>query len=302
MKPEQFRQITDEALGGLVAGPALFHRAKMRAAGQDKAVRQLPTRRALALAMSLVLLLGSAALILPRLQEDRIPVIGTLTAGNEADNLTEKANLPRGSLQLSRTTAPSQGIWEGSGHSNFPLLRMDGRYYRMLTNPTDASALVDANMGRVAVFAAEPALDNSQDILSNIAPQGATVYSFSGMGRAALAAQVDGQTRLFQRVSFAGNALLGSETLRDTLPRGAVALQITGLGTITDQETVDLLMDTLYQSAEFQGNETISGEKALLIDYGNGLVLQMNVKGDSFSACGTWYCPEFMEGFQKAVN
>lgn len=303
MKPEQFKQIADEALGGLKATPGLFNRAKMRAEGQSTKAKGLPARRVLALAMSLVILVGGAALILPRLQQSKIHTVGTLTAGeSQTDTLSEKADLPRGSLQLSKAPGPKQGIWEGSGHSNFPLLRLEGRYYRMLTNPSDVSSLANANMGQVAVFTTEPALDGGSEALSNIASKGAVIYSFSGMGRSALAAQVNGQTRLFQRVSFAGNALIGGETLRDTLPQGAVALQLSDVGTITDRDTVNALMNTLYSASEYQGNQTISGSQTLLLDYGNGIVLQMNVKGDSLSACGTWSCPEFIEQFMAAVD
>ena len=304
MKPEEFKKIADEALGGLVAGPGLYNRAKLRAEGQAQKPAWFNPRRVLALSMSLMLLLGVTTLAVLQIQKkDEIPVVGTLASGTEgADSLSEKADLPRGSLQLSKTQGPRQGIWEGSGHSNFPLLRMDGRYYRMLTNPTDASSLADARMGQVAVFAVEPALDNGSEILSNIAPKGANVYAFSGFGRAALAAEVDGQTRVFQRVSFAGNALLGSETLRDTLPSGAVALQLSDAGTVTDRATVASLMETLYNSASYQGNETVSAGQTLLVDYGNGLVLQMNVRGDSLGACGTWSCPEFIEALTAAAK
>lgn len=303
MRPEQFRQIADEALGGLVATPGLLNRAKMRASNQRSKASVLPARRVLALAMSLVVLLAGTALILPALRKDHIPTVGTLSAGeNQTDAFSEKADLPRGSLQLSKAQGPKQGIWEGSGFSNFPLLRLEGRYYRMLTNPSDVSSLADANMGQVAVFTLEPALDGGSDTLSNVAPKGAAVYAFSGMGRSALAAQVNGQTRLFQRVSFAGNALIGGETLKDTLPRGAVALQLSGVGTITGKDTVNSLMNTLYGAAEYQGNETISGSQTLLVDYGNGIVFQMNVKDDSLSACGTWFCPEFITQFAEAVN
>ena len=303
MKPEQFRQIADEALGGLVATQGLFNRAKTRTNGQGMKAKGLPARRVLALAMSLFVLVAGTALILPRLQQNRIHTVGTLTAGeNQADTLSEKADLPRGSLQLSKSQGPKQGIWEGSGFSNFPLLRLEGRYYRMLTNPSDVSSLADANMGQIAVFTTEPALDGGSGALSNIAPKGAIIYSFSGMGRSALAAQVNGQARLFQRVSFAGNALLGGETLKDTLPQGVIALQLSDVGTITDRDTVNALMNTLYSAAEYQGNETISGSQTLLLDYGNGIVFQMNVNGDSLSACGTWFCPEFIEQFMAAVN
>ena len=304
MKPEQFRQIADEALGGLTAGPALLHRARMKAA---QAPVQTPARRlhrGLAMAMSLALVLGLSALLLPKPSQPDIPVVETLQAGSDAQaGMRSTADLPRGSLVLKSGKAPAyQGVWEWGAGANFPLLRVDGRYYRMLTHPEDMSALTGSVLGTVSVFMDEPALDNSRDLLSNIAPMDTAVYAVHGMDRAAVAAQVNGRTRLFQRVSFAGNALIGSEGLTDTLPRGAVALQLSDVGTVTDHAEVDRLMGILYDKALYLGSQGHSGSQALLVQYASGLVLQLAVSGDTLSACGSWDCPEFIRAFADAVQ
>jgi hypothetical protein len=304
MKPEQFRQVANEALGGLTAGPALLNRARMKAAQTPVQAPARRIHRGLAMAMSLVLVIGMSALLLPRQSQPDIPVLETLQAGSDAQTgMRSTADLPRGSLVLKSGKAPAyQGVWERGAGANFPLLRVDGRYYRMLTHPEDVSALAGSVLGTVNVFMDEPALDNSRGLLSNIAPMDAAVYAVSGMGKAAVAAPVNGRTRLFQRVSFAGNALIGDEGLKDTLPRGAVTLQLSDVGTITDQAQVDRLMGILYDKAHYLGSKSRSGSQALLVQYANGLVLQMAVSGDTLSACGSWDCPEFIQAFTDAVQ
>ena len=179
MKPEQFRQIADEALGGLTAGPALLHRARMKAA---QAPVQTPARRlhrGLAMAMSLALVLGLSALLLPKPSQPDIPVVETLQAGSDA-----QAGM--------RSTAD--------------------------------------------------------------------------------------------------------------LPRGAVALQLSDVGTVTDHAEVDRLMGILYDKALYLGSQGHSGSQALLVQYASGLVLQLAVSGDTLSACGSWDCPEFIRAFADAVQ
>lgn len=304
MKPEQFRQVADEALGGLVAGPALFNRALSEAAaGSERAAKPL-MRRGLAMAMSLALLLGVFALTLPRPREDAVPVVGTLAAGEANESVMKRtADLPRGSLVLTREARPAgRGVWERGDGANFPLLRVDGRYYRMLTNPTEATALRGAELGRVSEFSGEPALSGGSGILSNTAGMDSAVYSVPGMDGAAVAAEVNGKTRLFQRVSFAGSALLGGESLRDTIPGGAIALQLSDAGTVSDPDRVAQLMDILYSQAAYLDSAGKAGSQTLLIQYANGAVLQMGVSGDSLSACGTWACPAFLEALRGAAE
>lgn len=304
MKPEQFRQAADEALGGLVAGPALYRRALSKAAAGSERPRAYRMRRGLAMALSLALVIGVFALALPGLRKDAVPVVGTLAAGDAGEPaMRTTADLPRGSLVLTKESRPAaRGVWERGEGANFPLLRVDGRYYRLLTNPTEASALRGAELGRVSAFTNEPALDAGTGILSNAAAMDSAVYAVPGMQGAAVAAEVNGKTRLFQRVSFAGSALKGGEGLQDTIPRGAVALQLSGVGTVNDAAQAAQLMDILYAQAAYLDSAGTTGSQTLLIQYQNGAVLQMGVSGDSLSACGTWACPDFLEAFRAAAQ
>ena len=124
------------------------------------------------------------------------------------------------------------------------------------------------------------------------------------MGGTLVAAEVNGSMRLFQRVSFNGNALRGSETLDDTLQiSGHIAsMELSDVGVITDADTCEQLISTLLDCATYESSATVSGRQSLLICLDNGLTVQMAVRDDSLSACGTWSCPEFFEDFQAALQ
>ena len=302
---DQFKKVADETLGGLVAGPAIFNRAKMQAAaGKQPARRNIP-RRVMAMAMSLVLLVSLGALVIPQLTKPAIPVVDTLQSGSGQEGIFRTtADLPRGSLVLSTEEKPAyKGIWERGSGANFPLIRVEGRFYRMLTHPQDVQALQGASLGQVAVFTDEPDLDTGSAILSNVAAMNAEVFAVSGMPKAAvIAARVNDRLRLFQRVSYAGNALLGSESIRDVIPAGATTLQLSDVGTLSDPAAVNRLMDLLLSQSSYQGSGSRSGKQALLIQYANGVVLQLAVRGDSLMGSGTWANPAFFEAFSEAVQ
>ena len=114
---------------------------------------------------------------------------------------------------------------------------------------------------------------------------------------------MNGQMRVFQRVSFGDNALVGRETLDDTLrASSAVALELSGVGTVNDPAKARQLIGILTANAQFLragGGET---NQSLLIQLENGIVLQMAVNGQRLIACGTWACPEFFDAFQEALQ
>lgn len=301
---KQLPGICDELLGGLNASPELLTR--VLAGKPTKTRRTLAVRRvtafALSAAMVLGLMLGLPAVLKLR-QDDQ--VIMTQAAGDLPEGgRTAAFDVPRGSIKLVNTGAVPgyQGVWASGSGANFPLVRVQGKYYRLLTNPTSFGDDMGGALGQVAVNTSEPALDTS-DIVSNVVAQGETVYEVSGMDGAAVAAKVDDVMRVFQRVSFSGSALIGSESLSSTLGQaGAVkALQLSGVGTVTDPATISSLMGALLNNAAYQGSGSRATSQALLIEYDNGLVLQMAVKGNSLSGCGTWACPEFIEAFAAAV-
>lgn len=305
IRGDQFKQVADEALGGLKAGPAILNRAKMQVAAGQQPKRRHSLRQVMALTMSLVLLVSLGALVIPQFNKPAIPVVDTLrSGGDEATVFRTTADIPRGSLVLSTEEKPAyKGIWERGAGANFPLLRVDGRFYRMLTHPQDVSALTGASLGQVAVFTDEPDLDTGTALLSNVAAMNAGVYSVSGMpAAAAVAAEVNGRLRLFQRVAYAGSALLGNESIRDLIPQGAVTLQLSDVGTVTEPGAVSRLMDILLSQSSYQGSGSRSGKQALLIQYDNGIVLQLAVSGDSLMGSGTWANPAFFEAFSGAVQ
>lgn len=307
MKLEQLPQIADETLGGLKAGEALYRGIRARAE-RPAPKPAFPLRRAVALACSLLLVAGTGLLAANRLQakQDDLPRITTFAAGELPESAVLLArDLPKGSITLGTPgSVPGyQGVWAKASGGNFPLIRLGGAYYRLLTNPSSVSgSMLGASLGQIEVMSDEPALDASAQTLSNIIPLGTQVSQISGMPGTAVAAELDGRLRVFQRVSFSGTALLGGEGLSSTLAGTVVGLQLSGVGTVTDPAQVASLMDSLLNDSTYQSSSTRTSDQALLIQYDNGLVLQMAVKGDSLIACGTWSNPGFIDAFTQAAQ
>lgn len=305
MKLDQLHQVAEETLGGLKAGPGLLYRAQKKVQQRQAPLPQRRMHRGLAMALSLVLVLGLAYLTFPKPGQPVVHPVETIAAGSPSlpEGSQTRADLPRGSLTLSKAQVPEyQGVWARGSGANFPLIRIDGRYYRLLTHPKDVSGIIGSQIGQVSVFENEPALDNSGSVLSNAVPADTPVYAVSGMGQSVVAAPMDGQTRLFQRVSFAGNGLTGGESLRDALPSGAVALQLSGVGTISEPALVSQLLDTLYHQSVYLGAHSKRGDQALLVQYSNGIVLQLAVSGDELSGPGTFSSPDFIRMFKEQAQ
>lgn len=218
------------------------------------------------------------------------------------------ADLGHGSVFISSNVSKPgyRSIWSDVKDGSFPLIGLNGRYYRMLTSPNSIDqGLLGAQVATVSEFTTEPSLSGTDVVLSNAATSGTAVYAIRGLNENTLvAAEVNGRIRLFQRVSFNGHALRGREQLADTLSISGqvIALELTGVGTVTDPAACEALMSTLLCNASYASSGSISSRKALLIELSNGLVLQLAVKGDSLAACGVWSCPEFFEAFEQACN
>lgn len=306
---DQLPEVVNETLGGLTAGQNL----KLRIEKAAQPTAQAPIRRQRvwmpALACALVVALG-AALVIPALtdRQTQQPLIVTQAAGNgQVGNELTGKELTRGNTTIAASrSAPSyRSLWAESTGGAFPLLGINGRYYRLLTSPESVSdRVLDTSCGAVAEFTAEPSLSGNDVVLSNTAPVGTAIYPVSGMDGTLVAAQLDGQTRLFQRVSFNGNALKGSESLADTLQIAGhiTGMELSDVGSVTDADKCETLFDTLLSNASYESSGSVSGKQSLLIELDNGLTLQLAVKNDRFSACGTWSCPEFFEAFEAAAE
>ena len=268
--------------------------------------RITPLQRGLAMAAMVIVLLGSVvgmpAMIGLDLQNQQ--TLTTQRGGEEAPGMSQALDIPKGSITVSQQSKPSfRSIWAAAKGANFPLVCVEGRYYRLLSNPSSiGNSLLGGQLGTVDTYTTEPAVA-SGSVISNTVQQGAPVYAVNGMNGAMVAAEVNGVMRVFQRVSFGGNALKGGEKLADTLKAGSVvAMELTGVGTVTNAAKAKELYNILINNAFMARSGASETGSSLLIQLSNGLVLQMAVRDESVMACGTWTCPEFFEAFAAAVQ
>ena len=316
---ENLREIAESQLGGLRATPKMLGEIKRSAALRD-GVRPAKRRvgaRALPLAICAVLLLCAGVMTqvgdgLPA--GSPVPsasVLDSQPAGSAAEymasqNTVKQAllDIPSGTISLGGEQTEYRNLFAIGTGGNFPLVSVDGATYRMMQTPSSiGESLLGGAWGQVTEYTTEPAL-SSGGIVSNTVLQGETVYKIRGMDGAMAAAWVGGSLRVFQRVSFAGSAIIGSESLRDTLcdPRDVLAMELSETGTVGDAATARKLMGTLLESAVYQSASVSSGgTKSLLIHLQNGLTLQLMAGEDTVSACGIWSCPEFFEEFKDSI-
>ena len=294
---------------GLQAGEQL-KRKILRAAEEKKKPSRFVTRRLVPVLCALAVLVGATAIAVPSLrpsgpQATDVPLIESLPAGSAVGGDKLALDVPPGSISIRSSSNPTyRSIWAPATGGNFPLIGVNGRYYRLLTNPTGISgSLIGERLGTVDTYTSEPALAGKNCICSNVVSAGETVYAVSGMNGALVAASVNGQTRVFQRVSFGDNALVGNEKLRDTLRADSVtALELSGVGTVNDAAAAQRLVNILVDSASFLRSGGSETNQSLLIQLRSGIVLQMAVNGERVIACGTWACPEFFDAFQEALQ
>lgn len=289
----------------------------LRAAESKKAPRKTFLYRWAPALCALMVLLGTGTyFLLPRIvggasssgpRQTDLNLIFSQTAGVVVSGAKRALDVPTGSVTIRDSRNPSRrSIWENAVGANFPLVAVNGRYYRMLTNPTSIpSSMLGTALGAVDIFTSEPALAGNRGVISNIVNAGETVYAVRGMEGAVAAANVNGQMRVFQRVSFGDRALVDGEGLADTLrANGVVALELSGVGTISNAATAQYLVGILTNNAHFLqagGGET---DQSLLIQLSNGITLQMAVNNQRqrLFACGTWACPEFFDAFLEALQ
>lgn len=304
---EHLPEITDRALGGLTADAHLKLRIEKAAAGVPARQSRKNWIPALSCALAMALIVAFAVPAV--LQQDPAgQLISSQPAGSGESAANERALLDLGDDRVSvgASQAPEfRSIWAKGESGSFPMIGVNGRYYRLMTTPGSVSSgLKGESLGTVDEFTTEPALSGTDVLMSNTVSLGTEVYEVDGMGGTMIAAEVDSKLRVFQRVSFNGSALMGSETLSSTLriPGRVVSLSLSDVGVVTDASTCRSLLDTLLTCASYESSATVNGKQSLLIELDNGLLLQMIVKNDNLSACGTWSCPEFFEAFDDAVN
>lgn len=300
---ERLRELPEIAMeSGLEADERLKRRILMAAEGKADRSRRMARR-------CLVPALCAAAVIIvlfalgPLTKAPEAPLITAQSAGDGrgASEAELTGDVRGGSVTITSGKVPGyQSIWAQGSGGNFPLVAVNGRYYRLLTSPSKiSSSLLGSQIGTVQVKTDEPALCR-EDVFSNVVEEGQAVYALAGMDGAMAAATVDGSLRVFQRVAFSGSAVLGGESLRDTLKAAGVSsVELTDVGTVSGQDAEEMV-ERLVKGATYQNASCTETKTTLLIRLNNGLTLQMCVNGDLVSGCGTWSCPDFFEHFPAA--
>ncbi len=296
---EKLGETATEMLGGLHASSALRHRILVKATRRKVSLSPVPTpaRRpsfvrltpAVGMALVVALMIGLGLNYGGQMPINGLPIengMHTYAAG-----------------QLPGEGVPAyRSLFAGEG-ANPPLIGVNGRYYRMLQMIVPPS-LVGTYSAEVTTFTDEPSNASAVGIVSNVLPIGTKIYEVSGLSyRTAYAAEVDGVMRLFQRVGYASSSLIGNETLEDTLDiSGKVAaLELSGVGVITDETVANDLIYSLLEFAVQSGSEVTESTQALTIYLQNNLSLQLLVDGDVLGGCGAWACPDFITMFTAAL-
>jgi len=308
-------EMVDRHLGGLQASPQLLVKIK-QAAGESVILAPRRYYSRLSLVACSVALLCITWLSWPQsgiqpggpitypslLDSQPAGDVTSRDAGWEEDN--GWVNFSSGGISISANTVESQSIYAEAVGGNFPMILVDNAAYRLLKVPSEVTGdLLAGELGSIQEFTMEPALSVG-GIVSNVVSQGEMVYRVQGARGAMLCAKVSGRMRVFQRVSFTGSALIGQESLTDTLCyAGDVAsLTLNGAGRVDDAAMVSSLMSVLLNNAVYQSANIPSMGQTLLLELRNGLTLQMIASDGKVSACGTWACPEFFEAFSKALT
>ena len=308
--------IADEMLAGLHAGEEMKRRVRV-AAAQGRAESHTPRRAFVpavccaALALACVGVAGGSRLMLQTPEEPVVATrqgtvqIETIAAGT-GDALPGVSVADLGEGASVRAAAPRQDSLFATAAGDIPMVSVGGAVYRLLTSPQDmGDSLRGELLGTIGMFTQEPSLATEQELeagVSNVAPEGAAVYAVTGMSSStAVACEVDGRLRLFQRVSHAGRGP-GSQSLEDTFSvRGQVrTMELSGVGALSGDaanEAVAVLLDHATLTAADQ----TAGKQTLTVTLDNGLRLQLGVSGDTLCGCGGWSCPEFFEAFEAAL-
>ena len=305
---EHLAPIADEMLAGLHADERMRLRVKNAAMAGRKTRRRIYTAIPAACCAAAVLAL---AVVIPgrlapkaALQEGVVP-IASIAAGGEQMTIGETIADLSGGAKVRASSRGAQSLYARTD-GDIPMVALDGAVYRMLETPEDmGGGLMEEEIGTVTTHAKEPSLLSAQELsagASNVAAQGAAVYAVAGLDvQTAVAAEVDGKMRLFQRVSYAGRGPggLGLEDVFDV--RGRVrSAELTGRGELTG-EAAQQAIDVLLDNAILVSADETARKDYLIVTLGSGLKLQLGVSGDMLCGCGGWSCPEFFEAFDAAL-
>ena len=308
---ERLAPTADEMLSGLHADETMKRRI-LSAAREEKKQPVIMPRLVPALCCA-ALAVACIGVFAPRLNQAAVnaaaspaPVsIDTIAAGDRQTMTMTKMADVSGTARVRAAGGSSDSLF-ASTSGDIPLVAVNGAVYRMLSTPTNVqSSLLGDAVGTVSTTTDEPSLADDDAMaggLSNVADAGQTIYTISGLdANTAVACEVGGSMRLFQRVSYAGKGP-GGQGLEDTFSvRGQAAeLTLSGVGTLTGDAANDAVA-VLLDHATLKSADMSAKKQTLTVTLTNGLKLQLGVSGDTVSACGGWSCPEFFEAFESGL-
>lgn len=178
--------------------------------------------------------------------------------------------------------------------SSGSMLAVDGRYYCKQSGKVPATGECLGEVRNVSDVSGQ------SGICSDCLDDGVLIYAIPGMEGTVVAADDGGTLRLFRRTSFGGTALVGGESLRDTLRGDIVKIEIDGMQPL-DGGDAKQLMEILFSSAvQYSSGSSTSGT-AFTVTFGNGVKLKLYVSPDEglLMGCGTWKCPEFFAAYNS---
>ena len=178
--------------------------------------------------------------------------------------------------------------------SSGSMLAVDGRYYCKQSGKVPATGECLGEVRNVSDVSGQ------SGVCSDCLDDGVQIYAIPGMEGTAVAADDGGTLRLFRRTSFGGTALVGGESLRDTLRGDIVKIEIDGMQPL-DGGDAKRLMEILFSSAvQYSSGSSTSGT-AFTVTFGNGVKLKLYVSPDEglLMGCGTWKCPEFFAAYNS---
>ena len=300
---QQLPQAADELAADVRADERLYQKIRHAAEGTP-ARKRVPVLKALVPAGALAMAALLIVLMWPGMAVNPSMNIESVTAGDNGGAVplpSTRADLPQGSVTLDGAdSVPSfRNIWSGSSDSSFPMVLVNGAYYRLLSSPKKLNDSQLANaVGTVDQHTS--GMDGS-GIVSNTVLQGETVWQVRGMGQSVVAARIDGSLRVFQRVTANGKGTAPGSLAEAIAQNGVRELSLSGVGRIRDGQKAQQLLNTLLSSASFQGTGCSKTSQVLHIVFSNGVTLQMYVRDNSLASGGTWSCPAFFEQFSQAI-
>jgi len=306
---QRLPEIAERSLGGLRADANMKAQILWKTSQiEQEQISYHHPKRALAFVCACLVLFAAVGILSQgSIRDPSSPLFSTQAAGSPAgagNRALLDLDKTKISIGVSASSSSSQlGVWARFSDGSFPLVGIQGRFYRQLGKGLSFGSLkLDNPVAKVETFTQAPSLSSTDQIVSNILPVGTLLYRIAGLGDTLIAAEVDDGIALFQRVSFSGKAIRGSETLQDTLEiTGHVTrMRLSGVGTIADPATCDALLEILFANAALESNGTIHTDNTLIMTLDNGIEVQLLYSQESFAGCGVWSCPEFIEAFMAS--